>query len=409
MSSGGTACPDMVPGSPPDAPAAARDVQAPATPPGGFPGLAALQGLVRDCAASGVERCVLLLRIDLLPQRLARPHHLRLMRDALDPLLSAERARLHDLPTGRLAVSWRGPAPALLQQSLDAMEHLLGAGFRIGPATAQSLVRVFDLPREGAELLAAAGREDDADTATSRRQAIPVALPRLPLDAAALAAMERQLAGADMTRFARRKPVHRLDGGQVRLAWERRTLSITELAETLAPGRNVQADAWLFRRLTRVLDSRMLALLSAPFELRGAGPFSLGLNVDSVLSPEFLRFDSVLPGSLRGHVVLEMQPADVLADPAAFAFARGFAQARGYRLLLRGVTATLLPLLCLPDMEVDFVQLRWTPALKRVAPATLQAGRAEWMLSRADDLDAVQWGRNQGFALFEGRALAVTA
>ncbi len=385
-----------IPGSPPDTPA-------------GFPGLAALQGLVRDCAASGVERCVLLLRIDLLPPRLARPHHLRLMRDALDPLLSAERARLHDLPTGRLAVSWRGPAAALLQQSREAMEHLLGTGFRIGPATAQSLVRLFNLPRDGAELLAAAGRDDDAEAAPRRRQAIPVAPPRMPLDAAALAAMERHLAGADMTRFARRKPVHRLDGGQVRLAWERRTLSIPELADTLAPGRDIRADTWLFRRLTRVLDSRMLALLSAPFELRGAGPFSLGLNVDSVLSPEFLRFDSVLPGSLRGHVVLEMQPADVLADPAAFAFARGFAQARGYRLLLRGVTATLLPLLCLPTMELDFVQLRWSPDLKRLAPAILRAGGAEWMLSRADDADAVQWGRDQGFALFGGRALAATA
>ena len=395
MSSKGLARPDM-PGSPPDAPA-------------GSPGLAALQTLVRDCAASGVERCVLLLRIDLLPARLARPHHLRLMRDALDPLLSAERARLHDLPAGRLAVSWRGPAPALLRQSLDAMEHLLGAGFRIGPATAQAVVRLFDLPRNGAELLAAAGHEDDTEAAPPRWQPIPVDPPRLPLDAAALAAMERQLAGADMTRFARRKPIHRLDGSQVRLAWERRYLSVPELAETLAPGRDVQADAWLFRRLTRVLDSRMLALLSAPFELRGAGPFSLGLNVDSVLSPEFLRFDSVLPGSLRGHVVLEVQPAAVLADPAAFAFARSFAHARGYRLLLRGVTATLLPLLCLPTMELDFVQLRWSPELKRVAPAALRAGGAEWMLSRADEEDAVQWGRDQGIALFGGTALAVTA
>jgi hypothetical protein len=348
----------------------------PGSPPTGFPGLAALRGLVRDCAASGVERRVLLLCTDLLPQWLTQPHHLRLMRDALDPLLSAERARLHDLPTGRLAVSWRGLAPALLQRSLDALEHLLGAGC-IGPAAARSLVRLFDLPHDGGELLAAAGHEDHAEAARPHWRAVPAASPRVPLDAATLAAMERHLAAADMTRFARREPVHWLDGGQVRLAWERRTLSIAELADTLAPGCDIQADAWLFRRLTRVLDSRMLALLSAPFELRGAGPFSLNLNVGSILGPEFLRFDSVLPGGLRGQVVLEMQPADVLADPAAFAFARGFAHARGYRLLLRGVTAKSLPLLCLPPMELDFVQLRWSPDLKRVAPALLRAGGAE--------------------------------
>jgi len=380
----------------------------PGSPPAGSPpGLAALRDLVRDCAASGVERRVLLLCTDLLPQWLAQPHHLRLMRDALDPLLSAERARLHDLPTGRLAVSWRGPAPALLQRSLDALEHLLGAGC-IGPA-ARSLVRLFDLPQDGAALLAAAGHEDDAEAAPRHWRAVPAAPPRVPLDAATLAAMERHLAAADMTRFARREPVHRLDGSQVSLAWERRTLSVSELADTLAPDCDIRADAWLFRRLTRVLDSRMLALLSAPFELRSAGPFSLDLNVGSILGHEFLRFDSMLPSRLRGHVVLEMQPADVLADPAAFAFARSFAQVRGYRLLLRGVTAKLLPLLCLPAMELDFVQLRWSPELKRVAPALLQAGDAEWMLGRADGDAAVQWGRDQGIALFGGRALAVTA
>ncbi len=382
--------------------------EAPMAAPAGSPGLAALQGLVRDCATAGVERRVLLLRADLLPPRLTRPHHLGLIRDALDPLLSAERARLHDLPKGRLAVSWRGLAPALLQQSLEALEHLLGTSLRIGPATARSLVRLFDLPRDGTELLAAAGLESD-DAAPPWRRAIPVAPPLMPLDAAALAMMERQLRRADMTRFARRKPVHRLDSGQVRLAWERRCLSISELADTLAPGRDIRADAWLFRRLTRVLDSRMLALLSAPFELHRAGPFSLDLNVGSILGPEFLRFDSALPSRLRGRVVLELQPADVLADPATFAFAREFAHARGYRLLLRGVTAASLPMLCLPPMELDYVQLRWSPELMRVAPAALQAGTAEWVLSRADEDNALQWGRDQGFSLFRGRALAVTA
>lgn len=390
--------PEASPGSPPGG-------LAPAIRPTGSAGLAALRGLVRDCAASGVERRVLLLRTDLLPPRLTRPHHLRLMREALDPLLSAERACLHDLPTARLALSWRGPATALLQQSMDAMEHLLGAGFHIGPATVQSLIRLFDLPGDGAHLLAAAG---EVEAEPTHRRTVPAAPAPVPLDAAALAVLERELAAADMTRFARRKPVHRLDGGHVRLAWEKRHLSISELTETLAPGRSIQADAWLFRRLTRVLDRRMLALLSAPLELRGANPFSLDLNVGSILSPEFLRFDAALPGALRGRVVLELQPADVLADPAAFAFARTFARDRGYRLLLRGVTATLLPLLCLRPMELDIVQLRWSPGLARIAPALLQAGSTEWLLSRTDDAGALQWGRDQGFSLFQGCAVTAT-
>ncbi len=371
-----------------------------------------LLDLVRNCATAGVARRVLLVRTELLPLLLAQPHHLRLARIALEPLMTAERARVHDLPHRRLAVSWRGDASALLQQSLTALEHLFGETFRIGLAAQHSLVRLFDLPEEGPALVACAGLEDEAEpTPHLHLTAASVASPPpalLPLDAAALLVMEGQLATADMARFARRKPICRLDGGHVRLAWEKRFLSISELTATLAPGRSAHADPWLFRRLTRVLDRRMLALLAATHELRGAGPFSLNLNVASVLSPEFLRFDAAVPSALQGRVVLDLLPADVLADPAAFIFARSFARARGYRLLLRNVTATLLPLLRLHKMELDFVQLRWSPALTSIDPAMLQAGTARWVLSQADEPAALQWGHDHGISLVQGRAVVLT-
>ncbi len=376
----------------------------------GTSGLDALQGLVRDCATAGVARRVLLVRADLLPSRLTQPHHLRLARAALDPLITAERARMYDLPTGRLAVSWRGDVPALQQRSLAALAYLFADVLRGGPAALQSLVRMFDLPEDGAALLAAAGLDHSAESVNCRRQEASAVLapPLLPLDAAALTAMERQLAAADMARFARRKPIGRLEGGHVHLAWEKRYLSISELTAMLAPGRSAQADAWLFRRLTRVLDRRMLALLSAPRELRGAGPFSFNLNVGSLLSPEFLRFDAALPSALQRRIVLDLQPADVLADPAAFVFARDFARARGYRLQLRGVTATLLPLLRLHRMEMDFVQLRWSSDLIGIDPALLQAGSARWVMSRADEPAALQWGQDRGISLFQGHAVTMT-
>ena len=185
----------------------------------GVNGLEALESLVQDCAASGVARRVLLLRADLLPVRLTRPLHLRLARAALDPLMTADRARAHDLPTGRMAVSWRGSAPVPLQQALGALDHLLGEGFQVDATAMQNLVRLFDLPQDGAALLTAAGRDDAAQLAPRRHRALPPAAPALvPLDTAALTAMERQLAPADLARFARRQPVCRLERARVNLA-----------------------------------------------------------------------------------------------------------------------------------------------------------------------------------------------
>ncbi len=87
----------------------------------------------------------------------------------------------------------------------------------------------------------------------------------------------------------------------------------------LAPGYDLQAEPWLFRRLTRTLDRRMLALLASPGELAAAGPFSVTLNIASLLGADFLRFDAALPTPLRGRVSVALNPADLVADARSFA------------------------------------------------------------------------------------------
>jgi hypothetical protein len=186
--------------------------------------------------------------------------------------------------------------------------------------------------------------------------------------------------------------------------WEKRFLSVAELAAELAPGHDPRGDPWLFRRLTRTLDQRMLALLSSRGELRGAGPFAINLNVASILSPGFLRFDAALPPLLRGHVVLDVALADTLADPPAFRFARDFARARGYRVLLRGIADAFVEALIPAGCAVDYLQLRWSPAL--AARARLPFDPACVVLGRCDDATAVAEGRRLGIGLFQGAAVA---
>lgn len=367
-------------------------------------GLDELETLVRDCEASGVGRRALLFRADALPPALSRPHHLRLAREALDPLTLADRARVHELPGGRMAISWRGESTPLLRKALDGLEALLQDA-PLGAPGIPELVGVFGLPAEGAALL----REARSAAVRGEVEATPLASPQVwvrpplaLLDAASLHEIEKRLALADMARFARRRPICRLGPGGMQFAWEHRYLSIPELIETVAPGRNPQAEPWLFRRLTRILDRRMLSLLCDPDELRGAGPFGLALNVASLLSPEFLRFDAGLPPGLRDRVVLQLSPADVMSDPAAFAFARNFARARQYLVALGEVAPTLLPLLNLRALETDFVQLQWSPSLRdTVLPDTAPA---RWILAGANDEATVEWGRAAGIGLFAGQA-----
>ncbi len=146
-------------------------------------------------------------------------------------------------------------------------------------------------------------------------------------------------------------------------------LAIGELAASLAPGRDLQSDPWLFGRLTRTLDVRKLTLLSAAGELARCGPFAIDINIATILSPAFLRFDSVLPGHLRGDVILTLRAADILSGSVDFAFARNFARSRLYRLALADVTPRLLGLLDVAAAGIDLLHIPLTPALREADPA----------------------------------------
>lgn len=359
---------------------------------------AALATLARDCRLAGVERQVLLLRLSRLPFDYFRPHHARLAEGAFEPLARADRARLYRLPGHDLALAWRGEAAPQESQVLSALSILFAEPEGRLPALSE-LVRRFILPRDAERLAACLAVPESSPPPTRNRP---------PLDPAALFAIERALASADMARFARRRPVSRRDAtGRLTLAWEKRFLSVAEIGESLAPEHDLAADPWLFRRLTLTLDRRMLALLSAPGELAHASPFAINLNVESILSPAFLSFDAALPAALRGAIVLDLLPADILNDAAAFLFARDFARGRGYRLAVRGLTAALLPILPLAPLGLDLMAVRHSPELAALPPAVLDQAapdRTQILLTRVDSAAALAWGTEQDLVLFQGRA-----
>ena len=382
----------------PDAASAAAPATAPAAPDADTRLLARQ---IQDCMTTGVARQVLLLRLSRLPPSQAKPLHLRLARAAMEPLLQLSRARLFGLVNEDLVVVWRGAAEPALSEALRGLAHLLVEGLQ-GVRSVAGLAESAALPRDGAGLL----RLLETSVAAPPPAAPQEARAARRLDPEALTRLEESLARADVASFVRRKRVCETDGGEMTLAWEKRSLRVRDLVAELEPEHEAKEDPWLFRRLTRTLDRRMLSLLSSLTELRGAGPFALNINAASILSSGFLRFDDVLPAHLRGEVVLELLAGDILADPALFRFARNFARGRGYRLLLRGINVAFLPVFSLNQVEMDYLRLDWSPSLQREgsrAAITSAAGHGAVVLAGADTLDAMDWGWNAGIRLFQGR------
>jgi hypothetical protein len=363
-----------------------------------------LAGVARDCEVAGIARRCLLLRLSILPHDLRKPHHLRLMCDALDPLLSADRAQRFVLPNDDIAVVWRGAAEAMLAASRHAIARMFADAGSAMPAP-ETLWQPFDLPSD-AQALQRLVADSLSDGPLSDGPVREVR-PGEPLDAPALAALETALTQANVARFARRRIVCSAGTeGRFQPGWEARYLAAEDICAELADGRGAHGEPWLYRRLARTLERRLLALVAANQELRTAGPFGLDLGVTSVLGADFLRFDAALPMSLRGQITLAFEPADILADLSAFRFARDFAHGRGYRLVLRLADCVLLPVVPVERLGLDLVEIVWSRAAMALPPDLLDREAGRTILSGADTAEAVAWGWAHGIAWFEG--LAVT-
>jgi hypothetical protein len=365
----------------------------------------ALIGLVRETVAAGVARQVLYLRLSDLGPRLNRAHHHRLLREALEPLLRPSRGRIFELPNGDL-LAVAPPGSAHLSGAEAALATLLAAD-AAAAATAPPYA-MLRLPQEVAALLAAV--EAALHPAGSPEPAGGEAGGGC-FGTGDLAALARALGGASLASFLRHQPVFRLAPGSdaPELAWEEWRIALPELCAALRPGADPEGAPWLLRRLRGLLDRRLLAGLARPEEARQMGPVGLALGLDSLASPDFLRLDEALGAAGRAAGVIGLPPAELLADPEGFVFAREFCRARGWRLALDGVEAAQLPLLApLEKLGLDLLRLRWSPDLVRLE-AALPADRACVILAGADSAAAIGWGWEAGIGHFQGRMLRMAA
>lgn len=189
-------------------------------------------------------------------------------------------------------------------------------------------------------------------------------------------------------------------------------ISIADLAESMLPDVNLASNRWLFQHLTQTLDMRMLRMLSRADDSDLFSSFSLNLNISTLLSPEFIEFDTSLRTGSRGTIIIELQPTEVFADYSAFMFARDFVHEKGYRLCLDGVSMNFFEMINREKMGVDLIKMVWSPDLMteghrahraEITEHVKESGKARIIMSRCDSPAAIRVGQSMGITMYQGR------
>ena len=187
-------------------------------------------------------------------------------------------------------------------------------------------------------------------------------------------------------------------------------VSIADLRDMLLPDVDLTANPWLFLHLTETLDKRVLASVSQHDDGSLNSNFSMNLNVSTILSDEFLTFDENINPSMRSSIVLELQLVDIFSDIKAFILAKTFAQYRGYKICIDGITVDKLKYIDREQLNGDLLKIIWHPSFmdmiredSHFTDYVNRAERAKMILCRVDDPQAVEIGNSLGINLYQGR------
>lgn len=236
-----------------------------------------------------------------------------------------------------------------------------------------------------------------------------------PIDLDILDRLQSGLSRADLSNHVRHQPICALVGdAPPQPVYSEYYVSIPDLRENIAPSINLTANRWLFQHFTETLDQRVLSWLIQEGSRLVRSGFAININIDTILSEHFLRFEKVLAAGVHGTSVLEVRAEDIFSDLEAFAFARDFVHQRGYRLCLDFMTPELLALLNRERMGIDLVKLFWHSSL----PARMQSGvgariaerirrgeNGHIILARCDDPAAIEFGASLGISMYQGRRI----
>lgn len=246
----------------------------------------------------------------------------------------------------------------------------------------------------------------------------PIQFPRVEMryfNPTNLVAIENTLKETDVTPSIRRQPVvATMQDNSVRTVFDEMYVNIAALRESLGTEVDLLSNRWLFKYLTMKLDERMLDMLQKNPIRYLTNPVSLNLNIPTLLSTRFAEFDAAIKPSTKVSLVIELQIGDVFNDMSGFLLAKDTVQKLGYRVCLDGVTDLAFPQIDRQRLGFDLIKLQWngdetkdvdSEKNERLAEAIRKCGTNRVILTRCDNVHAVEYGKSIGLSLFQGRYL----
>jgi hypothetical protein len=268
---------------------------------------------------------------------------------------------------------------------------------------------LFDLVSEVSQFMSWAENAAGLAKATNGE---PQASPKGAIDLAMLSRIKEEILKIDISPMLFNQPVYLVgEADRPTVMFHEMYISVQVLEEMFCPGLSLSSRRWLFTDLTEELDTVVLRRLASGEGRSGRKRISINVNLASLNSPKFVKFDSDLPLDYRQGVILEINKTDVFENMRLYRELVPYLRDRGYRVLVDGLSFLNVAAIDFDGIECDFVKVFWSNDILSLADDVKEHILAKMrfretprlLLARCDTADSLRFARSIGIRLVQGR------
>ncbi|AJD51736.1 EAL domain-containing protein (putative c-di-GMP-specific phosphodiesterase class I) [Thalassospira sp. MBR-102] len=349
-----------------------------------------------------------------------RDYHIRVATNTFESYVKLYVGRIFVLSNDDLLFIWKDKSIADVEPAVDTLRYL----FRDDPLSQDESEETgfctwYNLNTEFQEFLLLCQHLDERakklQQSSNMRPAQKPTNVLSPINAENLAQLEDTIHSADLSEHIRQQPVcvfARAGSKELHPVFDEFFVSISDLRNAIMPNIDLASNRWLFQHMTEVLDKRMLNYLCKRTFKTHASSFSINLNLETLTSKDFERFDEVVRKKWPGNVIIELNQVDLFSNLETYLRLRDEFHERGYRVLIDNLTVEALSFVDRKSLKADFIKVAWREEMtdnvirkkySEMDNLVKDSGRERVILCRCDSPTAIKFGQSLGITLFQGR------
>lgn len=352
-----------------------------------------------------------------------RDYHIRVATNTFESYVKLYVGRIFVLTNNDLIFVWKDKSIADVEPAVDTLRYL----FRDDPLSQDDSEETgfctwYNLNTEFQEFLLLCQHLDERAKKIQKSLNMRSAIQREkdnnvlnPITAENLGELEETIHTADLSEHIRQQPVCVFAHGsskELHPVFDEFFVSITDLRNALMPNIDLASNRWLFQHMTETLDKRMLNYLCKRTFKTHASSFSINLNLGTLTSKDFDKFDETVRRNWQGNVIIELNQVDLFSNLETYLSVRDDFHERGYRILIDNLTVEALSFVDRKRLKADFIKVAWREEMtdnvirkkySEMDSLVKNSGRERVILCRCDSPTAIKFGQSLGITLFQGR------